>query len=259
MDTKKKIIIFGAFAITIVFIFIILFPKKSQKKNTSFKQQIKLKDTQKRTSDPVLAKKIFLKRIQEYKKRREEIVRRKEAMNLVEKHNQSELLKKQKSDTVKKRFLKEIYLKADLPEELTYSEVEIDLDEPIKIIRGDTPSRDSRLLIGATTIVLQQPEEILAFIKENESVFPDLNQNLISEMKLTIQKKNPQPGFKQMNVWEAHSEHESEVLVYLLRSDNRGSYVFSYSGEFYSIQNNDHFEDLLRSLKPQSAPANIYK
>ena len=257
MDTQKKLIIFGVFSVIAILALMILLPKSSKKKQSFFKPKPQPVKNLKETDDPVLAKEIFLKSIQEReeKRKRERDKRKNKKLG-----NENEKLKKEESNAVKKKFLQDVYLEADLPQGLTYSEVDIDMDEPVKLIRGDTPYQEARLLVGATTIVPQQPEEILAFIRENISAFPDMDKHLVSQMQRTVQVQNPQPGFKQITVWEAHGNNESEVLVYLPRSDNRGSYVFSYSGDSSLIQNNDdYFEQLLQSLKPQSAPENIYK
>ena len=259
MDTKKKLIIFGAFSIMAILVLIVLFPKGSQKKQISFKQKVQPKNNIKQTDDLVLAKKLFQERIQEYeRKKREERAKRKKTRS--ERRKQHAQQKKEKSNAVKDKFLKEIYLEVDLPNNLSYSEVNIDLDKPIKLIKGETPFQEARVLIGATTIVPQQSEEILEFVKENIQSFPDMNKQLMSRMQRTVQIQNPQPGLKEITVWEAHDNNKSEVLVYLPRSDNRGSYVLSYSGDSSLIKDNDeYFEELLQSLNPQSAPENVYK
>lgn len=259
MDTKKKAIIIIIFIVTAIIIFRVFTTKKTGKQHIFFTSKIISKNNKNKTDDPVLAKRTFLKNIQEYERKTEE-ERTKRKQNNLDRYQKKKQIKIKESNHIKKKFLKEVYLEGKLPKGLLYSEVDIDIDEPIKLIRGDTPYQEGRLLIGATTIVPEQPEEILAFVKENTNLFPDMNKGLVSKMMLTVQVKNPQPGFKQINVWEAHSRNKSEVLVYLPRSDNRGSYVFSYSGESSLIKDNDdYFEELLQSLKPRSAPKNIYK
>lgn len=259
MDTKKKLIIFGIFSVMAILALSVLFPKSSQKNKSLTKQKNQPGNILKKVDDPVLAKKAFLKSIQEREEKRKRERAKRKNKNLGP-HDQNKQLKKEESNAVKKKFLKDAYLEADLPSGLLYSEVDINMDEPMKLIRGDTPFQEARLLVGATTRVPQQSEEILAFIKENIKAFPDMNNQLVSQMQRTVHVQNPQPGFKEITVWEAHGNKESEVLVYLPRSDNRGSYVFSYSGDSSLIQNNDdYFEQLLKSLKPQSAPENIYK
>lgn len=257
METQKRLIIFGVFFIIVILALIFLLPKDSPKKQISEKQKIQPGNNIERTNDPALAKKLFLKSIQEREEKREREKRKNKDPG---QDNQNEQLKKEESNAVKKKFLEDVYLEADLPQGLLYSEVDIDMDEPIKLIRGDTPFQEARLLVGATTRVPEQSDEILAFIRENLKAFPDMNKQLVSKMQRTVQVENPQPGFKQITVWEAHGNRESEVLIYLPRSDNRGSYVFSYSGDSSLIQNNDdYFEQLLQTFKPQSAPENIYK
>ena len=259
METKKKLIIFGVFSIMAILTLIFLLPKDSQKTKSILNKKPTRKPILKKTDDPVLAKRLFQERIQDYEREKaKERTKRKKTKS--ERRKQRAQQKKEKSNAVKEKFLKEIYLEVDLPNNLSYSEVNVDLDKPIKLIRGDTPFQEARVLIGATTIVPQQSEEILEFVKENINSFPDMNKELMSQMQRTVQVPNPQPGFKQITVWEAHSNNKSEVLVYLPRSDNRGSYVLSYSGESSLIKDNDeYFEDLLQSLSPQSAPENIYK
>ena len=260
MNIKKNLIIFSVFSVITIIAFIVLWPEDSSKKQkTFFKQNIKFRKYTKKTDDPVLAKKIFRKRIQEYEKEKRE-KRSKIKKTRSERRKQRAQQKREKSNTVKEKFLKEVYLTADLPNNFFYSEVKVDLDKPIKLIRGDTPYQEARVLIGATTIVPQQSEEILEFVRENVTSFPDMNKRLVSQMQRTVQVQNPQPGLKQITVWEAHNNNQSEVLVYLPRTDKRGSYVLSYSGDSSLIKDNDeYFEELLQSLKPQSAPENVYK
>ena len=174
-----------------------------------------------------------------------------------EEHEKAE----EQSHNTKTKFLNETYLDASLPKEFIYSEMDTsNTDDPITIILGKHKIIDSHLLVAATTMTPQNPYEVLQYFKENSYLFPHIDESLLAKMKLTQTVNNPREGFKQMNILEAHNSKtsKSEVLVYLLRKDRKGTYVFSYSGHSQYLENEDYFDELLSTFRTHEVPKGVF-
>ncbi len=167
----------------------------------------------------------------------------------------------ERSHNTKTKFLNETYWNGSLPKEFIYSEMDTsNTDDPIKIILGKNKITYSNLLVAATTMIPENPVEILHYVKENSYLFPHIDQNLLAKMRLTQTVNNPKEGFKQMNILEAHNSktNKSEVLAYLLRKDGKGTYVFFYSGDSRYLENEDYFDELLNSLRVHEVPKDVF-
>ena len=250
---KKQIIVFVALATIATFVFIILSPKKHELPQDITSQDIKpIKKRSKKQIEKAREKqrKIIEKYKEKQKKKRTARAKKTSPVNHLQ-------LQREKSKAVKKKFFKEIYLTGSLPNGFIYSEMDLDTDDPVKIMIGKNPYEDEHLVIGATTAVPPKAEDVITYINEYKNAFPHINKSLLSQLKPTIKVNNPQQGLKQLNVWEAHdpSTDRAEVVVYLARSDERGSYILSYSGKISKLEANEgYIDELLQTLKPKAAP-----
>ncbi len=253
---KKQIIVFVVLVTIATFVLIILSPKKQELPQDITSQDIKsIKKRSKKQREKAREKQ--RKIIERYRKKQ----KKRKAARSTKINFKNYDLQREKSEVVKKKFLKEIYLKGTLPKRFIYSEMDLDTDDPVKIMIGEHPFEDEHLVIGATTVVPPKAEDIITYVNEYKNAFPHINQSLLSQLKPTIKVNNPRPGLKQLNVWEAHNPgtDRAEVIVYLARSDERGSYILSYSGKTSMLEENeDYIDELLQSLKPKKAPKNIY-
>ena len=255
---KKQVIIFAILVtiVTIIFISTTPFLKKSElpKDITSSKKETK----KEKKLETALERQ--QKIIQKYKERKRKKIKP-ARVKKISSRKKYQKLQREKSEAAKKKFLKEIYLKGKLPRRLIYSEMDVDTDDPVKIMIGENPYEDEHLVVAGTTVVPPKPEDVITYINDYKNAFPHINKSLLSQLKPTIKINSPRPGLKSLNVWEAHDPKtdRAEIIVYLARSDERGSYIISYSGKTSMIEENeDYIDQLLLSLETKKAPKNIY-
>lgn len=154
-------------------------------------------------------------------------------------------LQTQRSIEAVQSFTKDAFIKAPLPANFNYTK--LDMPEGFVGIYGFDSQSKARVT-GLAHNRTATPEEVARFLKTDADSIPNMAKNQLSHISPpeTLPQLPMESGLNAGKLWHGALQNGEQVaIVYLERSDKKGSYLFVLSGPNSYFERNDGAFDSL--------------